>query len=128
VQLVEKLLPEHWKACGAVMFPVRCDTAWGQETKPQVTAYLAIPPGQAKQVGKVVFQLLDTEGQTLAEHEAKLEVLQEEGGFLRAMAQWPTDSAAPGTYLLVGVVHDQDGKVRARVAPRMVSVHNTQGY
>ena len=29
VQLVDQLQHEHWPACGPVMMPLRCDTAWG---------------------------------------------------------------------------------------------------
>ena len=32
VQLVERIESEHWQACGPVMMPLRCDTAWTQQT------------------------------------------------------------------------------------------------
>ena len=47
---------------------------------------------------------------------------------MRAEAQWPTDEAAPGTYLPLGIIYDRDGKELTRVAPRLVSVNNAPGY
>jgi hypothetical protein len=128
IQLVDRLAPEHWKQCGAVMFPIRCDTAWTQPTKPQVTGYLIIPPNVREQVSKVVFRLLDTEGQQIADYEAVVQPLEPDGGFYRAAAVWPSDLVAPGHYLLTGIVYDREAKERARVAPRMVSDHMQPGH
>jgi hypothetical protein len=128
VQLIERLTPEHWKQCGAVMFPIRCDTAWTQETTPQVTAFTAIPPTVRDEVGKVVFRLLDPHGAQIGDYEAEIKTLNADGGFYRATAVWPADLVAPGQYLLTGVVYDRDAKERARVAPRMVSDHMQQGH
>jgi hypothetical protein len=47
IQLVEKLEPSFWKECGPVMMPIRCDTTWTQNSKPQVTAFMALPPNHA---------------------------------------------------------------------------------
>ena len=128
VQLVDRLLPQDWRQCGAVLAPVRCDTAWGQDTNALVTGYMALPPAQPEQIARTAFRLLDTEGNVLAEHPGELEVLNEEGRFYRARAQWPTDDAQPGTYFLLGVTYDAEGRELSRVAPRMVSVNNAQGY
>jgi hypothetical protein len=128
VQLVEKLEREHWKACGAVLMPVRCDTAWTQPTRAFVTGFMALPPNHAAQVGKVVFRILDTDGKTLGDFEGQVETFGGDGTFRRAKAQWPTDLAVPGAHLLLGVVFDREGRELARVAPRMVSVQNSQGY
>jgi hypothetical protein len=128
IQLVERLAPEHWKQLGAVMFPIRCDTAWTQPTKPQVTGHLAIPPNVREQIGKVVFRLLDTHGEQVADYEAVVQPIEPDGGFSWATAVWPSDLVAPGHYLLTGVVYDREAKERARVAPRMVSDHMQPGH
>jgi Carbohydrate family 9 binding domain-like len=129
IQLVERLELAYWKQCGPVMMPIRCDTTWDQpKTTALVTGYAALPPDQAEEVGKVIFRLLDLEGRTIKEYEGQREAIETEGRFLRARAQWPTDEAPPGSYLLLAVVFDKQGKELTRVAPRMVSVNNTQGY
>ncbi|MEX0713751.1 MAG: sugar-binding protein [Pirellulales bacterium] len=128
IQLVNQLEPAHWRQCGPVMAPIRCDTPWLQETNALVTGLVALPPDQADQVRKVVFRLLDTSGQKIADYEGRLETLDAEGNFLRARAQWPTDVAVPGAHFLLGILFDKQGRELTRVAPRMVSVHNIQGY
>jgi hypothetical protein len=128
VQLVDNLVPAHWKQCGAVMAPVRCDTAWTQETNALVTGQMALPPDGRDAFGKVVFRLLDTDGKLLADYEGRVETLNEEGRFYRAFAQWPSDVAVPGAHMLTGIIYGKDGNELTRVAPRMVSVNNTQGY
>lgn len=128
VQLVKQLQAEHWKQCGPVMIPLRCDTPWSQPTKALVTGLAAVPPNHADQVGKFVFRLLDLEGKTLGEFEGQIETLQAEGQFQRYKAQWPTDAAVPGGHQLVGIAYDRNGKELSRVAPRLVSVNNLQGY
>src|SRR5205814_5115214 len=47
IQLVERLEPNFWAACGPVMMPIRCDTPWAPNTKTQLTGYIALPPDQA---------------------------------------------------------------------------------
>ncbi|MBI3849492.1 MAG: hypothetical protein HY298_04260 [Verrucomicrobia bacterium] len=128
IQLVDKLQPADWKACGPVMLPMRCDTAWGQNTKPQVTGYLALPPDQSDQIGKVIFRIIGLNGSTLGEYPGKLETFEPEGNFRRMTAQWPGDLATPGAHQLLGIVYDKNGKELARIAPRMVSVNMVSGY
>ena len=128
VQLVEKLQPQHWKQCGAVMMPVRCDTAWNQPTKAMVTGKLMLPPDQADQIGKVVFRVSDLEGKTLGEYPGAVQTIQEAGRFQLAEAQWPSDVAIPGMHTLLAIVYGKDGKELCRVAPRMVSAGWVQGY
>ncbi len=128
VQLVEKLEKEHWKACGPVLMPVRCDTAWTQNTRALVTGLMALPPNHAATIGKIVFRVLDTGGATIGEFEGRVETFGGHGTFRRAKAQWPNDLAAPGAHFLLGVVYDREGHELTRVAPRMVSVQNSQGY
>jgi hypothetical protein len=128
VQLVEKTEPAHWKQCGAVMMPVRCDTAWNQPTKAMVTGKLALPPDQADQVGKVAFRLSDLEGKTLGEYPGTVQAINEVGRFQLATAQWPSDVAVPGLHTLAAIVYGKDGKELCRVAPRMVSAGWVQGY
>jgi hypothetical protein len=128
VQLVEKLLPEHWKQCGAVMMPVRCDTPWTQQTKAMVTGKLALPPDHADQIGKVVFRVLDLEGKTLGEYPGKVQTIHEAGRFQLAEAQWPSDAAVPGMHSLIAIVYSKGGQELCRVAPRMVSAGWVQGY
>ncbi|MDX1946642.1 MAG: sugar-binding protein [Pirellulaceae bacterium] len=128
VQLVEKLLPTHWKKCGAVMLPVRCDTPWNQPTKAQVVGKLALPPDQREQVGKVVFRLLDLEGKTLGEFPGEVKPIHAAAGFYLAEAGWNSDLADAGQYVLIGIVFDRAGKELCRVAPRMVSAGWVQGY
>jgi hypothetical protein len=89
---------------------------------------MVVPPNQADQVKKYIFRLVDLNGKPITDYEAKVEVMNPEGNFARASTRWPIDVAPPGTYHLVGMAIDKDGKELARVAPRMVSVHMTQGY
>lgn len=128
IQLVEKLEPEQWAALGPVMFPVRCDTAWGQPGKPMVTGLMGLPPNFSDDIGKVAFRIIDLKGKKLGEFDGKIETFQSEGNFQRASAQWPNDLAIPGAHQLVGVVYDKSGKELARIAPRMVSVNMQPGY
>ncbi|MGK0187453.1 MAG: hypothetical protein ACI9R3_003241 [Verrucomicrobiales bacterium] len=128
VQLVEKLEPKHWATCGPVMLPIRVDTAWGQSTTPHVTGVIALPPGQADQVGRIVFRLTDLDGKVLAEFPAERETFQKEGHFVRAIAKWPVAIATPGAHQVTAIVFDNDWKQLARVAPRLVSVNWETGY
>ena len=61
-----------------------------------VTGLMAVPPDHADEIGKIVFRVLDPEGQVLNDYEGRIETLQPEGRFLLAIAQWPTDDAPPG--------------------------------
>jgi hypothetical protein len=128
VQLVDKVLPEHLKQCGAVMMPVRCDTPWNQPTKALVTGKVALPPGRSQEIGKVVFRVSDLEGNVLGEFPGKEAVLEAEGDFRVAEAQWPSDLAIPGLHTLIAVIYDKEGNELCRVAPRMVSAGWVQGY
>jgi hypothetical protein len=128
VQLVDRIEDSHWKACGPVMMPIRCDTAWGQPTKPHVTGWMAVPPDYAEAIGKAVFRLIDLEGKTIAEVPGTLETFDEEGRFARAKGQWSSDVAVPGAHHLMGIVYDKAGRELCRVAPRMVSVNMVPGY
>jgi hypothetical protein len=128
VQLVEKLEPAHWKQVGAVMMPVRCDTAWNQPTKALVTGKLALPPDHADQIGKVIFQIGDLDGKKLGEYPGAVKTLNAAGRFQLAEAQWPSDAAIPGAHTMIGIVYGKDGKELCRVAPRMVSAGWVQGF
>jgi hypothetical protein len=128
VQLVEKLEPSDWKQCGPVMMPVRCDTAWTQDTKALVTGKICLPPGQQNAIGKIVFRVSDLEGKTLGEYPASKTVSLPGSDFAIAEAQWPSDVAVPGAHTLIAIVYDKEGHELTRVAPRMVSVGMTQGY
>ena len=128
IQLVEKLERSHWMACGPVMMPMRCDTAWTQKTKPEVTGFVALPPNQRDKIGKIVFQIMNLENKTLGEFPAEVEVFQAEGNFARARAQWPSDLATPGAHHVTALVYDSSGKELTRVAPRLVSVNMNPGY
>lgn len=128
IQLVEKLEPEHFKQCGPVMFPIRCDTPWGQPGKPHVLGYMAIPPTHSENVGKVEFEVFGLDGKSLGHFDGKIEAFEAQGNFRRASAQWPNDLAVPGAHYLLGIVYDKNGKELTRVAPRMVSVNMTPGY
>ena len=94
VQLVERLEPQHWKACGAVMMPLRCDTAWTQKTPALVTGLMAMPPHHADAVGKLVFRIVGTDGQVLGDFEGRVESFGGDGKFARARGRpglpiWP---------------------------------------
>jgi hypothetical protein len=128
IQLVEKLELEHWKQCGPVMFPIRCDTAWSQPGKPQVLGYMALPPNQTDSIGKVTFRVLGLDGKKLGEFEGKIETFEAQGNFQRATAEWPGNLALPGAHHLLGIVYDKSGKELTRIAPRMVSVNMSPGY
>jgi hypothetical protein len=130
IQLVEKLAASHWKQCGPVLAPIRCDTPWNQPktSRALVTGKMMLPPDQADQIGKIVFRLLDLEGKTLGEYPAKVATLRADGKFYLAEAQWPSDVAVPGAHNLIGILFDKSGQELARVAPRMVSAGWMQGY
>ncbi len=128
IQLVEKIDAADWKQCGAVMMPIRCDTAWNQPTKALVTGLMAVPPNQADSVAKYAFRLTDLDGQQIGEFAAQVDVINAEGKFQRARAEWPSDLAIPGEHQLLGIAYDTSGKELARVAPRLVSVNNSPGY
>ncbi len=128
VELVERLERGHWKQCGPVMMPVRCDTAWNQPTKAQAHGSIALPPNQQDQVGKIVFRLTDLNGKTLGEFVARPKTIQTEGNFVVAVASWPSDLAPPGGHHVTAIVHDKQGQELARVAPRLVSTGMRPGY
>ena len=128
VQLVNRLERAHWRQCAPVMAPVRCDTAWKQTTKPQVTAMLAIPPNHADWIGRVIFRVSDLSGTTLVETAGIVESLSEYGSFQRATAQWPVDFAPPGGHQLTAILYDKDRNELGRTAPRMVSARMQKGY
>jgi hypothetical protein len=112
VQLVEQFRDEHWRPCGPLLLPVRCDTPWGQNERAMVYAQ----------------KLLDLEGHEIEAFDGQIATLNEEGQFYRAEAKWSIDLAPPGGYLLVGIAYDAAGNELTRVAPRMVSVGMNQGY
>ncbi len=128
IQLVEKLDPSYWEACGPVMAPIHCDTAWSQKSRPMVTGYMALPPNQDDLIGRVIFRVVGLHGETLGEYPGKIEVFQSDGNFQRASAKWPNDIAVPGAHQLLGIIYDKSNNELTRVAPRMVSVNLTKGY
>lgn len=128
MELVDTLEPVHWKQCGPVLMPVRCDTAWGQSVKPQASGWVALPPNHADLVGRVVFRLSDLAGKLLGEYEAEPQVFEKSGNFARAVANWPADLTPPGGYQVLAVVYSKTGRELTRVAPRLVSVNMVQGY
>jgi hypothetical protein len=128
IQLVDQLEASHWKQCGPVMMPVRCDTAWGQETKPRVTAMLALPPNHLDEIGRIVFKVSDMDGVTLIETVGEVEAFSSYGSFSRAIATWAVDFAEPGRHQLSALIYDKDLKELSRIAPRMVSVRMQKGY
>src|SRR5262245_20921403 len=128
IQLVEKLEPAHWKQCGAVLAPMRCDLPWNQKTKALVTGQIALPPNHADQIGKIVFTINDLSGKTLGEYAADRKPLQEAGKFHLAEAQWPADAAPSGLSTVAAVLFDKSGGELCRVAPRLYSAAMTQGY
>jgi hypothetical protein len=128
VQLVEKFRREYWRACGPVLTPIRSDIEWAQTTKPNVTAFVALPPNEVGSIGRVLFRLVDLRGSTIAEYDGVIETFAEYGAFKRAVARWPSDFAPAGTYNLVGIVYDKEDRELTRVAPRMVSVGEQKGY
>jgi hypothetical protein len=128
IQLVEKLEPAHWKQCGAVLIPIRCDTAWGQKSKSLATGQIALPPDHADQIGKVVFRVSDLMGQQLGEYPAERRTINEAGKFYLAEATWPADTAIPGEHTVIAIVTGKDGKELCRIAPRLVSAGWIQGY
>ena len=110
------------------MLPMRCDTPWGQDTKPHVTGIIAVPPDHADEIGKIVFRITDLAGKKLGDFTATNEVIEEEGHFVRAIARWPSDLAVPGHHHVTAIVLDKSGAERTRVAPRLVSVNWERGY
>lgn len=128
VQLVEKLEPAHWKQCGPVLAPIRCDTPWTQKSKAHVAGKLALPPDHHDQIGKIAFRISDLDGKVLGEYPAERKTLHEVGRFFLAEATWPSDLAVPGQHTLIAILSDKSGKELCRIAPRLVSAGWVQGY
>ena len=128
VQLVDRLEHEHWKQCGPVMMPLRCDTAWNQPTKAHAHGEITLPPNELDAIGKIMFRLTDLEGNVLGEYEAQHKVMQEYGNFATAGASWPSDVAPPGGHHVTAIVFDKEGRELTRVAPRLVSTGMQIGY
>lgn len=128
VQLIESLQGHHWKSCAAVMMPLRCDTAWGQPDKPQVTATIALPPNHSESVGRIVIRVSDLYGHTIGEHVAKHEVIESAGDFAIAKAEWSNDAIPPGQFHVDAIVYSKEGKELGRIAPRLVSTSMQPGY
>ena len=59
LQLVEDMRSDYWKQCGAVMMPIRCDTAWGQPARPRAHGQISLPPNHIDVVGQIEFVLTD---------------------------------------------------------------------
>ena len=127
VQLVDRLESEHWKSCGPVMMPMRCDTDWGQSTKPRAHALVTLPPNHADEIGRIVVRVKSLDGPVLHEAEAKTVVLHEKAGFFYARADWPVESAPPGGHFVYAVVYDKKGKELTRIAPRLGQHRNEAG-
>ena len=128
VQLVEAFKPSHWKQCGPTLMPLRCDTGWEQPVKAAASGCIALPVNHAETVGKVVFRITDLDGKILGDFEAKPEVFEAVGNFVRATASWPADLAVPGGHQVTAIVYDPAGVELTRIAPRLVSVNMEPGY
>jgi hypothetical protein len=128
VQLVDRLEREHWKACGPVLMPIRCDTPWTQSEKARAQGMITLPPNHADLVGKIVFHLTDLDGATLGDFEAATQTMRAEGNFAKAVASWPIDLAPPGGHQVTAIIYDKHGKELTRIAPRLVSTSTQQGY
>lgn len=128
IQLVEKLEPAHWKQCGQVMMPMRCDVPWSQPTLPFVEAAIAVPPYRADRIGRIVFEVRDVHGDEVHRFPARLETFAKAGNFTRGKAEWPLDLVSAGAYHVTAIVYDTDGGELTRVAPRLMSVNMQKGY
>lgn len=129
IQLVTRLERDHWRQVGPVMMPIRVDVPWSQEATGEASGRVALPPNFESQVGRVVFRLVDLEGEVLSERVADHDpAFPEDSGFARREVRWPIDSAPPGGHHVVAVVYDPQGRELTRIAPRLVSVGMTQGY
>ena len=128
VQLVDRLERHHWQACGPVMMPIRCDTAWSQEDKGMAYGMISLPPNHVDEIGKIEFLLSDLQGNPLGRYLAEQVAIQPEGNFGKAIARWPIDLAPPGGHQVVAIIYDAADKELARVAPRLVSTSMRQGY
>jgi hypothetical protein len=93
-----------------------------------VTGYIALPPNQLDQIGKVDFAIVDLYGKIQNIYPGQIETFSQDGTFQRAKAQWPSDEATPGAHQLLGLIYDHSGHELGRVAPRMVSVNMKPGY
>lgn len=132
VQLVDKLEPAHWKQCGPVMMPIRCDTDWNpRQVKAHAHALVALPPNFSDTVGKVVVRVLDLEGKTIGDFPAERDAPRDFAStpnFGRLRASWPIDVAPPGQHEVLAIVYDKSGGELTRVSPRLVSVREQPGY
>jgi len=101
VQLIEKIEPAFWAACGPVMMPIRCDTPWTQiRTASHVHGY---SPTKPDEIEGSCSGFLICKGAVLGEFPGKIGNIRSGGNFQRAIARWSSDLATPGAHQLTGM-------------------------
>jgi hypothetical protein len=119
--LVDQIEPEHIHKYAAAMTPLWVETPWVQADRARVQAVVGLPPAALHHVGSVEVRLHDTDGTIVRTVPAELERFGPlDLGFVRALATWPIDDFAPGTYFATARVVGRDGETLTTVAPRLV--------
>ncbi len=128
VELVERFEPDYLATVGPATFPMWVDTPWVQPERAKVQAVVGIPESFQDIVGEVEVRLHDADGKVFKTVPAKIDPFGPKGrGFLRAVARWSIDDAAPNTYFATARIASRTGKTMATVAPRMVSEAQVSG-
>jgi len=130
IELVEADHPSYLLTVGASACPMWVETPWLQPTRARSRAVIAIPPALAAgkfnvRVSLDEIKFPDNNSRNLS---ARIEGFGPAGlGFTRAVADWPIDDFAPGTFFAVGIFDSSGGDVLATVAPRMVQEAQMSG-
>jgi len=128
VELVDLFDPTYLPQAGPASFPMWVGTPAVQPERAEVRAVVAIPPAFAEIAGAVTVRLHDADGKIVKEIPAPIENFgPKDLGFLRAVASWSIDEAAPNTYFATARVDSRTGKTLVRVTPRMIEEGQTSG-
>lgn len=126
IQLVNKLEDKHLLQVAAALLPLWVETPWNQPVRAQVVAVMGVAPALADRVAAVEIRIHDLDGKIVKTLPAKIEKLKSPL-FNRAVAMWPNDDFAPGTFFVTARALDAKGKVLGVVAPRLVQEAQMSG-
>ncbi|WP_435018893.1 sugar-binding protein [Tundrisphaera sp. TA3] len=119
--LRQALATESTPAVQASLYPMWVETPWVQPERARSRAVVAIPPTQVGAVGPVEIRIHGLDGGIVRTIPATIERFGPEGlKFARAVASWPIDDFAPGTFLATARILDPAGSTVATIAPRLV--------
>lgn len=116
-----------YRTCREAACPMWVETPWVQPERAKCRAVIAIPPALIGTVEGVEVRLHDADGAVVRTLPAPVAQFGPAGlGFARAVAEWPIDDFAPGSYFATARVKTQ-GPIGVSVAPRMVQEAQMSG-